>query len=100
MIEENPALGERLHPDLRTQKAEVVWHARAEMARTVEDVLARRTRSLLLNAAASIQAAPEVAEILARELGRDEAWQTNQVDDYTALAKGYVFSDPASTGSA
>jgi glycerol-3-phosphate dehydrogenase len=100
LIVEDSALGEPLHPGLRTQKAEVVWHAREEMARTVEDVLARRTRSLLLNAAASIEAAPEVARILAQELGRDEAWQAKQVADYTALAKGYVFTDPASTGSA
>jgi len=100
LIEEDPTRGEHLHPGLRTQKAEVVWHAREEMARTVEDVLARRTRSLLLNAAASIEAASEVARILAQELGRDEAWQAKQVADYTALAKGYVFTDPASNGSA
>jgi glycerol-3-phosphate dehydrogenase len=100
LIKEDPALSERVHPDLITQKAEVVWHAREEMARSVEDVLARRTRSLLLNAAASIKAAPEVARILAQELGHDAAWQSQQVADYTALAKGYVFTDPASTGNA
>jgi len=99
LINEDAALGERVHPDLTMQKAEVVWHAREEMARTVEDVLARRTRSLLLNAAASIEAAPEVAHILAEELGRDAAWQSQQVSEYTSLAKGYVFTDPSSTGS-
>jgi glycerol-3-phosphate dehydrogenase len=100
LIETDSSLGERVHPDLMTQKAEVIWHAREEMARTVEDVLARRTRSLLLNAAASIEAAPEVARILAKALGRDAAWETQQVADYTALAKGYVFTNPESIGSA
>ena len=72
LIQSDPPSPSRLHPDLATQKAEVIWHAREEMARTVEDVLARRTRNLLLNAAASIEAAPEVARLLATELGRDE----------------------------
>jgi glycerol-3-phosphate dehydrogenase len=66
------------------------------MARTVEDVLARRTRALLLNARASIEAAPLVARLMAAELGKDEAWEAAQVSAYTAVARGYVFSDPAS----
>ncbi len=97
LIEGDPTLAEPLHPDLVTQKAEVIWHAREEMARTVEDVLARRTRNLLLNAAASIEAAPEVARLLAQELGRNEAWQKDQVAAYQTLAKGYVFTNPSST---
>jgi glycerol-3-phosphate dehydrogenase len=67
----------------------VVWAARHEMARTVEDVLARRTRSLLLDARASADIAPAVAALLAGELGRDEAWQRRQVEEYRALARGY-----------
>lgn len=86
----------RLHPALPVQEAEVLWHAREEMARTVEDVLARRTRALLLDARASIEAAPRVARLLARELGRDAAWEAAQVAAYTAVARGYVFTDPAS----
>jgi glycerol-3-phosphate dehydrogenase len=66
------------------------------MARTVEDVLARRTRALILNARASIEAAPLVARLVAAELGFDEAWQARQVADYAALARGYVYTDPAS----
>ncbi len=91
LIKESPELSELIHPDLPFQKAEVVWHAREEMARTVEDVLARRTRALLLNAKVSIEAAPAVAAILAKELGRDAEWQRQQIEDYTTLAKGYVF---------
>ncbi len=100
LIKSDPSLGERIHPAFSCQKAEVVWHAREEMARTVEDVLARRTRALLLNAAASIEAAPAVADLLAAELGRDDNWKEEQIRAYTRLAKGYVFSDPASTGHA
>jgi glycerol-3-phosphate dehydrogenase len=70
-------------------KAEVVWAAREEMARTVEDVLARRTRALLLDSAAALAAAPAVAAILARELGRDTEWQLKQVEEFKAVAKKY-----------
>jgi glycerol-3-phosphate dehydrogenase len=95
---QHPELAEALHQQFAILRAEVVWQARHEMARTVEDVLARRTRALLLNARASIEAAPVVARLLAGELGRDEAWQRAQVDAYTQLARGYVFTDPASRG--
>ncbi|WP_269523835.1 glycerol-3-phosphate dehydrogenase/oxidase [Coraliomargarita parva] len=99
LLKESPELAEKVHPMLPYQKAEVVWHTREEMARTVEDVLARRTRALLLNAAASIEAAPVVAELMAKELGRDAAWQKAQIKDYSELAAGYVFTNPASTGA-
>ncbi len=99
LIHRDPALGAHLHPALPYQAAEVVWHAREEMARTVEDVLARRTRALLMDAAASIVAAPAVARLLAAELGRDEMWQDAQVEAYAALARGYVYTDPASRGT-
>lgn len=85
-----PELSQRLHPSLPYQAGEVVWQARHEMARTVEDVLARRTRMLLLHAAAAIEAAPVVAALLARELKRDETWQTQQVQEFRALAAGYL----------
>jgi len=60
------------------------------MARTVEDILARRTRALLLDARASIDAAPTVAALLAAELHRDDQWLQKQVADYTTLARGYL----------
>lgn len=91
LIKEAPELAERLHPELPYQKVEVVWHAREEMARTVEDVLARRTRALLLNAKASIEIAETVASILAKELDRDSEWEQQQVAEYTELARGYVY---------
>lgn len=83
-------LGKKLHPRLPYLRAEVVWAARQEMARTVEDVLSRRTRSLLLDARASIESAPAVAELLAAELGRDHDWTQRQVAEFAALATGYL----------
>ncbi|MDE1170194.1 MAG: glycerol-3-phosphate dehydrogenase/oxidase [Verrucomicrobium sp.] len=85
-----PGLEGLLHARLPYRRAEVVWAARHEHARTVEDILARRTRALLLDARASGEAAPEVARLLAAELGRDEAWQKNQVEAYQKLVQGYV----------
>ncbi len=92
LIHDRPELGERLHPGLPYRGAEVVWGVRREMARTVEDVLARRTRALLLDARASMEMAPEVARLLAGELGRDEAWQQEQVEEYRSLAARYLLT--------
>jgi glycerol-3-phosphate dehydrogenase len=90
LIDEHPEWGEPLHPSLPDLKAEVIWAARHEMARSVEDVLARRTRSLFLDARASIEAAPVVAGLIAAELGHDQAWQKAQELAFKALATGYL----------
>jgi len=90
LIESDPELGEPLHPALPYTKAEVVWAVEQEMARTVEDVLARRTRALLLDARASIDMAPAVAALLAPRLYRDESWKHDQIAAYTRLAGGYI----------
>ena len=90
LMAERPGWGEPLHPRLPYLAGEVAWAARHELARTVEDVLARRTRALILDARASIEAAPRVAEILADELGLDEAWRAGQVEAYRGLARGYL----------
>lgn len=80
-----------LHPALPYQVGEVVWQVRHEMARTVEDVLARRTRMLLLHARAAMEVAPQVAALMAKELGRDGEWEKRQVRDFCDLAQGYLF---------
>jgi len=90
---EDPALAEPLHPRLPYRGSQVVYAARHEMARTPEDVLARRTRSLLLDARASMEAAPRAAALLAAELGRDAAWCKAAVDSYRELAHGYLLPD-------
>lgn len=93
LVEQTPELGEKLHSDLEFILAEVVWAARYEMARTVEDVLARRVRVLFLDARVSIEIAPKVAEILALELDRDLEWQESQVTSFRAMAAQYVLQD-------
>jgi glycerol-3-phosphate dehydrogenase len=85
----SPSLAKQLHPALPYIGAEVVWAAREEMARTVEDVLARHTRALFLNAAAAIAMAKPTSKLLAAELGRDEAWAAAQVKEFTELAQQY-----------
>jgi glycerol-3-phosphate dehydrogenase len=84
-----------LHPDLPYTEAEVVWAVREEMARTIEDVLARRTRALFLNAKAALAAAPRVSELMAAELGFDSGWQQNQVAAFESVASGYLIDHAA-----
>jgi glycerol-3-phosphate dehydrogenase len=60
------------------------------MARTVEDVLARRTRALFLNAKAALRMAPKVAALLAQELKRDKKWQLDQIEQFNQVAAGFV----------
>jgi glycerol-3-phosphate dehydrogenase len=90
LVRENPSLDELLHPALPYHAVQVVWAARHEMARTVEDALARRTRALFLDARASIEAAPKVAKLMAKELGRDQQWQGEQLAVYRELAAAYL----------
>ncbi len=90
LSEQNPEWKEKLHPDYDFIAAEVVWACRHEMARKVEDFLARRIRFLLLDAKASLTAAPKVARIMAQELGKDEDWVANEIKDYEQLVNNYV----------
>jgi len=90
---EDAALDALLHPQLPFRLREVVWSARYEMARTVEDVLARRTRALFMDARAAIEAAPVVASLLARELQRSEEWKAKDLASFVELAKGYVYRE-------
>ena len=90
LMESEPRGSEPVHPRLDVTPGEVAWFVRTEMARTVDDVLARRSRALLLDARAAREAAPAVAGILARELGRDGGWADAQVREFQTLADGYV----------
>jgi glycerol-3-phosphate dehydrogenase len=85
----DPGLGVPLHAALPFTGAEVVWGVRHEMARTVEDVLARRTRALFLNTNAAIEMAPRVARMMAAELGRDADWITSQLKAFEEVARGF-----------
>ncbi len=79
----------KVHPELALTRGEARWAARQEMARTVDDVLSRRSRSLLFNAKAASDAAQVVAEILAEELGHPAEWIAEQVSDFRSMAKQY-----------
>jgi glycerol-3-phosphate dehydrogenase len=87
---QQPELAGQVHPRLALTCAEVIFHTRHEMARTVEDVLSRRSRSLLLDAQASMSAAPRVAALMATELGWTPARTTHEVDHFQKLACGYI----------
>ncbi|NEU07232.1 glycerol-3-phosphate dehydrogenase/oxidase [Flavihumibacter sp. R14] len=95
LAEFNVELSEKLHPGMPNIKAEVIWAVRNEMARTVEDVLARRLRILFLNAKIAIDTAPIVASLMAVELKMDKEWEKDQVLAFTELARQYLL-DPYS----
>lgn len=79
-----------LSEELKIHKAQVIWAVEHEMARTLEDVLARRTRALLLNAKESRRIAPAVAEIMATVLSKDEKWKENQLKEFDQLSEHYI----------
>lgn len=93
MNSQNANLDALLHPRLPFRRREVIWAARYEMARTVEDVLARRTRALFLDARAAIEAAPAVADLLAGELQRCDDWKANDLRSFQDIAKGYLYEE-------
>jgi glycerol-3-phosphate dehydrogenase len=88
--QETPEYAEKIHPDHEYTKAEVIWAVREEMAEKVEDVLARRVRLLFIDARAAIDSAKEVAKIMAKELGYDDAWIEKETKEFQDLARGYL----------
>lgn len=92
IAEEDPSLSKPIHTRLPYRFAEVVWAVRNEMAVHLDDVLSRRTRALILDARASMEAAPEVARIMAKEMGKDETWENDQVERYVKQARTYLVS--------
>lgn len=93
LAEENEHFGEWLSEKLKILNSQVVWAVRKEMARTVEDVLARRTRALFLDAREAISIAPKVAQIMSEELEKDETWVKNQLQEFENTAKNYLIND-------
>ncbi|MCF6168571.1 MAG: glycerol-3-phosphate dehydrogenase/oxidase [Lutibacter sp.] len=89
LILSNSKLEEWVSENLQIKKAQIVWACKNEMARTVEDFLARRTRALFLDAKESVRTAPIVAEIMANELGYNKEWEKSQIEKYTMLANSY-----------
>lgn len=95
LISADPSLGELLHPNYAHTKAQVVWAVREEMARKLDDVLSRRIRVLLLDPAAAWQMAPEVARIMAEELGKGEEWIAGELAEFQTLVQKYAVKDPS-----
>ncbi|RYF99827.1 MAG: glycerol-3-phosphate dehydrogenase/oxidase, partial [Chitinophagaceae bacterium] len=90
LITENLTYADVIHERLPYRKGEIVWAVRNEMCMTVEDALSRRTRALLLDAAAAVEASQVVAELMAGELGHDQHWIETQVREFKEVAKTYL----------
>jgi len=90
LINNDPLLAKPIHPQLPYTAATIVWAVQQEMCMTVEDALSRRTRALLLDAKAAMEAAPAVAAIMAAHMRYGNAWVQEQVQAFTSLAQRYL----------
>jgi glycerol-3-phosphate dehydrogenase len=90
IIEKDSVTGNKIHKALPYTRAEIIWICRNEMPLNLEDILARRTRSLFLDARTSIEMAKDVAGIMAGEMGHDNKWVEDQVASFKALANNYL----------
>ena len=91
LIQSNPEYANPIHARLPYRKADLIWAIQNEMARTVDDLLSRRTRSLFLDAQASKEIAPQVAEWLAQELCKDQEWIQDQIQSFNQLVESYLW---------
>lgn len=89
LIRDQPELGEHIHPNLSYTWAEVLWSIREELAESVEDVLARRTRALFLDARAAMKVAPQIGQFIAKERNFDDHWAADSVESFIAVARNY-----------
>ena len=90
IVEVDPDLDRPIHERLPYRFAEIVWAVRHEMAVFLDDVLSRRTRALILDARASMEAAPDVVRVMAKEMGKDEEWEKDQLERYLRRAAAYL----------
>lgn len=93
LVKERPELGEWLSEELKIIKAQVIVAVKYEMAQNITDVLARRTRALSLDARESIKIAPEVARLVAEELGKNKQWETDQINIFNSIADNYTINE-------
>ncbi len=92
LVADDSGMGELISTKLDIIKAQIVWAVRGEMARTLEDCLARRVRTIQLDAVEALSIAPAVATIMAAELGKDKLWESSQVDKFTKLARMHLLN--------
>ena len=88
--QETDKYAEKISPKYAYTYGEVIWAVRHEMARTLDDVLARRVRLLYIDAHEALNVAPKVAEVMASELNMPESWVEEQVKSFTAIANNYI----------
>jgi len=88
----NGSSNQWISESLKIHEIQVRWAVAHEMARTVEDVLSRRTRALLLNAKESIRICSQVARIMAEVLNKDEMWIEQEICHFTILAERYLLT--------
>jgi glycerol-3-phosphate dehydrogenase len=93
LADENSQWDGWLSEKLKIYKSQVIWAVRREWARTVEDVLARRTRALFLDARESVRIAPIVAGLMAKELNKDKEWVSAEINNFNSAAKNYYFEE-------
>lgn len=80
----------KLHDNLTVNEAQVIFAIENEQAQTVDDILSRRTRSILLDSKASIECSEKVASIMATKLNKDKTWEQDQVNSFKKIAQNYV----------
>ncbi len=90
LVSANPELGALLHPHLPYNKATIIWAVEQEMCMTIEDALSRRTRALLLDAKAAIEAAPAVAQLMAATMKQGPDWIQKELETFYAIARHYL----------
>lgn len=86
----NQSVFEKIHASAPVIKGDLLFAVRDEMCMTIEDFLARRTRLLLLDARAAMDAAPEVARLMAEEMNRDDSWIQEQINNFNSVAENYL----------
>jgi len=90
LLHKEKSYNEILHPKFTHLVGEVVWAARNEMAITIDDFLSRRTRMLIKDTIACLETAPRVAEIMAKELGKDKKWIDKEIVQFNEIAENYL----------
>jgi glycerol-3-phosphate dehydrogenase len=93
LMERDALLKEKLHPEFTYTLAELVWAMENEMACTVEDILARRSRILFLHAEAALEIAPKTSAFMAKYLHKDDRWIKDQIEAFTLVARNYILND-------
>ncbi len=92
LVERDAKLGLPLHDELPYCLAEIIWGIREEMAHTLDDLLARRTRALFLDSKATLEIAPKIAFILAEEKGLGKDWEKSELERFKRVAQNYLIS--------